>query len=125
MASKKKNKAAGGRKKASKKAGNGPSKTPLHARVTVNSSEGFTPLYANFAEASHSMYEFMITFGRIPTKVSPAQAATVRETGVLELEPEAQIMLPPNLVPALIRVLETEVAKYEEQHGTIDAKLPE
>jgi hypothetical protein len=110
--------------KAKKKTGNGqsPAGSTLTAKVQLIVSDEVASQYVNFAEVAHSTYEFIVLFARVPTKATPAQAATVRDTGILQVEPQAQMLLPPALVPGLIRALQTQLEKYEEQHGKVLTK---
>ena len=99
-------------------------KTPIAAeavtaQIVVNPSDDLSSIYANHAEVAHSFHEFTIFFGQLPTKASMAVVESVKTTGQIRIEPDAQVIVPPTLIPGLISALEAQLKKYEEKHGII------
>lgn len=91
------------------------SEVSVRARIEVRPSDDLPYIYANHAEVAQSAHEFVILFTKLPTKANPSQIAAVQETGVLSIEPEAQILLPPTIIDGLIKALETERDKHLAQ----------
>jgi hypothetical protein len=76
-------------------------------------------LYANFAEVSSAQHEFQIRFAQAPTKLDDEQLQQVQGGGFVRLEALVQILLPPTLIPGLIRALETTKQQHEALLGPI------
>jgi hypothetical protein len=74
--------------------------------------------YANYVETSFGTYECLLSFGRVPPKLNIAQTEEVK-SGTLKLEPLVQIIVPPTLIPGLIRALTTTKDGYEKMMGPI------
>ena len=71
--------------------------------------------YANFCEATHSPFDLALTF----CCLSGIQPEDVTETGdggdgVVYADPKTRIVLPFRIVPALIKMLETQMRAVEE-----------
>lgn len=95
---------------------------PQAAKVIVNATPSTPTYYANQAEVSHSMHEFVFAFNRVPTKLTEAMRSEVAKQGWLTIEPEAQVTIPPTLLRPLIKVLESQIQKYEASFGKILSK---
>jgi len=56
---------------------------------------------------------------RVPAKQSKLATAEMRQTGELLIEPDVQVLLPPTVVPGLIKALTLQLEKYEERFGPV------
>ena len=91
----------------------------VSVKIVTNSSEDAMTVYSNHAEVAHALHEFMIIFGRLPTKATPSQVVEAKERGVIQVEPDVQVLIPPTLVRGLIGALEAQLKKYEAEHGKL------
>jgi hypothetical protein len=89
---------------------------PVPIRVILE-SDG-EPLYANYAEVSSAQHEFQIAFALAPTKPNAEQLEQV-STGVVTLHTLVQILLPPTIIPGLIKALVTTKEQHEALLGPI------
>jgi hypothetical protein len=85
----------------------------------VDPTDEMAVYYANYAEASFAQHECLISFARVPTKMSIARSEEAK-TGTIKLEPLVQVIIPPTLVPGLIRALSTVKEGYERLIGPIN-----
>lgn len=107
-------------KKSTKKtAAKNASAEPTRVKVRVEHGSGAEILYANYVEVSHSAYEFMLSVVRVPTKFPSSLLAEARTTGEIVVEPQVNILLPPTLIPGLIRALESQRDLYERNFGKL------
>lgn len=90
--------------------------------ITLAVNDETATYYLNTAEVVQSYFEFSLLFGKVPAKFAPGQLEALGPAGGLELPATLQVLVPPLLIPGLIRALTTERQKYEEIHGM---KLPE
>ena len=97
-----------------------PKPTPIKIRVEPPTDLPFH--YANYIEVSHSQNEFALTVARIPTKFNSFRLKEFKEKGVLDVEPDLQIVIPITIIRSLIRALEIQVNLYEENFGKIDKR---
>ena len=100
-----------------------PQEEPITARVVVEEGDA-SPLYINFAEVSHSRHEFMMHCLQVPTKLTPTMREVILSSGELRLSPILTLLMPPTLLPGLIKALTLQMEKYEQQCGPI-RKTPE
>ena len=72
-------------------------------------------VYANFCEAMHSPFDLTLTFCSL-TGIQPEDLASteITEDAVVHAEPKARVTMPFRLVPALIKMLETQLRAVEE-----------
>lgn len=103
--------------KISKAAASEPERVPI--RVVVDPSDELAVYYANYAEASFAQHECLISFARVPTKMNVARTEEAKG-GTLKLEPLVQVMIPPTLLPGLIRALLITKDGYEKIMGPIN-----
>jgi hypothetical protein len=75
--------------------------------------------YVNHAEITSNPFEVTISFARFPSKFSPGASETIGTTGILEVEAELQVLIPPTLLPGLIRALTTQKATLDAMMGPI------
>jgi hypothetical protein len=88
--------------------------TPVKISLEYNGE----PLYANYAEVSSAQHEFQIGFALFPIKPTAEQIEQV-SGGIVKLDALVQILLPPTLIPGLIRALTTTKEQYEAMIGPI------
>src|SRR4051812_24873570 len=77
----------------------------LNLQVKVRHSLDTPFYYVNFVEVGHSTMEFALTVGRLPPRLDDASLELVRTTGVIELDPTLQLLVPPTVIPNLIQAL--------------------
>jgi hypothetical protein len=104
------------RKKATQSAANEPQS--ISVRVVLDAVDESAVYYANYAEASLGNHECLLSFARVPTKMNIARTEEAK-SGVLRLEPLVQIIVPPTLLPGLIRALTVTKDGYEKTIGSI------
>ena len=89
-----------------------PTPTMLSMRVVLEETEDVSLFYANYAEVTHSAHEFAIFGVQVPAKLSEEQNSRVKESGVLSLPAEFQIIVPPTMIPGLIEALQGQLKVY-------------
>lgn len=104
--------------KTSKKKIAGPQ--PNSAPVRILMSTGTPSFYVNFADITHSPHEFAISAARIPTKLTLRQIEEIKESGSLEVEAEVQLIIPPTMLPGLIKALQSRRKLFETDMGPIN-----
>lgn len=72
-------------------------------------------IYANFCEATHSPFDLTLTFCSL-TGIQPEDLTETTESGeaVVFANPKTRVTLPFRIVPALIKMLETQLSAIEE-----------
>lgn len=91
----------------------------LAVRPVVEATDSTIIEYVNFAEIAHSQHEFSILCVRVPTKPNAAAIGEAKKTGALELNATLQLLLPPTIIPGLIRALGIQKDAYEARFGPI------
>ncbi len=99
----------------------GPERQAL-VRVRIEPSPDGPIIYCNAVEIGHNQHEFSLFFARLPAKASREQMDAAEKTAVLELSPEAHILLPPTVIKPLIDALQSQLDTYNKERQTIDAK---
>lgn len=86
----------------------------IKARRDVSCPE----VYANFCEATHSPFDLTITFCSL-TGIQPEDLSHTDASGepVVHADPKTRITLPFRIVPALIKMLETQLSAVEQSEG--------
>src|SRR5262249_14192311 len=87
-------------------------------RVILDPIDESSVYYANYVEVSFASHDCLLSFVRVPTKLSTAQTEEAKG-GTLKLGPIVQVIVPPTLVPGLIRALTTTKDGYEKAIGPI------
>jgi hypothetical protein len=75
--------------------------------------------YVNHAEVTHTAHDFTLALARVPSRLPVAQISGPQSAAPLTLDAAVQLVVPPTLVPALIRVLSAQKEQYEKQFGEI------
>lgn len=91
-------------------------RVPVH--VIMDVPDDGTPYYANYAEATFGTHECLISFGTVPTKLS-AKKTEEAKSGSLHIDALVQVIIPPSLLPGLIRALITTKEGFEKSVGPI------
>lgn len=108
---------------AEKKPSNKTKKAPLSHGISIKivpDPKPDTPsYYINYAAVAHSQYEFLLSVLRIPDKLSPEQTQLAKKGGAVPIEPILQLIIPPRLIDGLIKALNIQKEKYEQENGPI------
>jgi hypothetical protein len=94
------------------------SDAPVINEVTVVVESNCNSVYANFAEVSAAQHEFQLSFALTPTK--PTSDPEQARTGTVRVQSLAQILLPPTIIPSLIKALIMTKERYEAVAGPIN-----
>lgn len=89
----------------------------IAVKIQVEPTSATPVFYANYAEIAHGQHDFVLSAVRVPAKFGSARQADIMKSGVLSLEPEAQVTFPPTLVRPLIEALEKQLMSYERTVG--------
>ena len=95
----------------------------VKARPVLDINESTANYCVNFAEVSYTVHEFSIQAVRMPTKLSDERLEAARKSGVAKFTAEVQLVLPPTLLPGLIRALTISKENYEKQFGVAIADV--
>jgi hypothetical protein len=90
----------------------------LRVRVVVEPGEGTPVFYINYAEVGHTANDFALLGARVPAKPTRDQIEQAKSSGVLPVEADVLLVIPPTVIPGLIRALSGQQAKYEEEVGS-------
>ena len=90
-------------------------------KITPIVSDATPFYYCNYASISHTPYELVMTFVKIPTPLTDIQQVGLQKDGHLALEASVQIAVSPKFLPELIVALNEQKRKYEERFGPIEA----
>jgi hypothetical protein len=92
------------------------SEPPANLGIRLEPLEGVPVYYVNFVEVGNSPQDFTLTCGRMPGKFTSAKIEEIKTIGAVVIEPEVQIIIPPAVVPGLIRALSVQKESYEETY---------
>jgi len=87
----------------------------LPVRIVVDPTEETPVYYANHAEVSLSPHEISVSFVRVPSKLSSSRTKDAQVSGSLTFEPTVQVVIPPTLLPGLIKAMTITKDQYEEK----------
>lgn len=93
------------------------------ASIVVHGQEDAPQYYCNHVEVSHNPHEFEIVCARVPTKISPENIDLVKKEGRIEVEALACVIIPPTLIPDIIRVFVAQKEKYESMYSELHRKI--
>lgn len=81
-------------------------------------SEGFDRVYANYMIVSHDEFGFVLTFcdTHFESYAKKEDLKKVNGEYVLEAPIVSQIIIPANLIPKIIKALETNYKKYYKEN---------
>ena len=80
---------------------------------------GVPSYYCNHIEITQTKHEFALTFGQLPTRFSPERLESVKSDGIVHVEPVLEVLIPPTVLPGLIKALESQKKHFETLHGAI------
>lgn len=106
---------------AQKKASKAADSKSVTMRIVLEAGDDTPTFYANYAEVAFSQHDCVVMVARAPAKLNSAMIEQAK-SGVLHLEPSAQIIVPHSLVPALIKAFATARDLYEKQIGPINVR---
>lgn len=95
---------------------------PTTLRIQVEAPSDLPFHYANYIGVSHSKNEFALSIARIPTLFNSARLKEIKDKGVLDIEPDLQIVIPTTVIRGLIRALEIQLGLYETNFGKIEKR---
>ena len=87
--------------------------------VNTETDQDTIVYYANYVEVAQSANEFALSVARMPTKITAEMMEQANEKGVISAHTEIQILLPPMLIPSLIKALNTQLEYHESHFGKI------
>lgn len=105
-------------KKASKKAKVIARGTPQQIRVSMDVPADVPTYFVNYAEVNFSPNEIVISATRVPARFEASKLREAAE-GVIVVQGEVQLVLPPSVAVALINALSLQKENYEKQFGAI------
>jgi hypothetical protein len=91
----------------------------ISVRIVLGTPDDLPVHYVNFLEVAHSLNEFGLFAVRTPVKFSSEQVEEARQTGQMRIDPELHLVLPPTVIPGLIRALTAQKDAYERKFGPI------
>ncbi|MCW5800442.1 MAG: DUF3467 domain-containing protein [Nitrospira sp.] len=110
------------RKSSPAKTTNEPSEKKVQIQLVP--SEGTPAYYCNYMDVTHSSYEFVLSFAKVPAKLRLDQLSAAENKGTLQIEPLVQVEVPPRLLPGIIKALTIQKEKFETQLGQIESEGP-
>ena len=108
------------RKKAQKRKADAPQEVSV--KVTPEVTENTASYYSNYVAATHSRYDFTLIFARLPSTftLKPEQHEIVKSGRPLPVEADLQVVVAPQLIPALVDTLIKQKERYESLFGSIE-----
>ena len=91
----------------------------LAVRVILEVGSDVPSYYINYADVAQSNHEFTLSVAKMPTRLGPQAVRTLQETGELHVETLLQLLIPPTLLPSLLKALTVQKDLYEKAHGPI------
>jgi hypothetical protein len=91
----------------------------LAARVTLEVGPDIPSYYVNYVDISQSSHEFTLSVAKVPTRLTSQTAQNLQATGELRAEALLQLIVPPTLLPSLIKALTLQKDLYEQINGPI------
>lgn len=108
---------------AEKKPGKKTKSKSLHNSISIKilpDPKPDTPAYyINYASVSHSQYDFLLSVLRTPSQLTHEQTELAKKGNPVLVEPILQLIIPPRLIDGLIKALNIQKEKYEQEHGPI------
>lgn len=92
---------------------------PVVVKVGLDLSADYPTYHANFADVAHAPYEFSLIFARLSPRMPAHVKEAAKASGVLPVAPEVHVVIPPEVVPGLIRALQQQQERFEAQFGSI------
>jgi hypothetical protein len=89
------------------------------ARVTLEVGSDVPSYYVNYVDVSQSTHEFTLSVAKIPTRLAAQTMQNLQTTGELRAEALLQLIIPPTLLPSLLKALTAQKELYEKTWGPI------
>ena len=89
-----------------------PKKEPSQVKVIPSLEPKLGRAYANYVQISHSQYDFTIRFGDGPPG---GDVARLRRGDTLTIPNIVEIVVVPDLIPGIIKALDTNYKKFLEK----------
>jgi hypothetical protein len=102
-------------KKRAAKSSNGTSPTSVQLRIMIDVPDGTPSYYSNWIEVSHTKWDFCLTAAKMPARQNQTKMDQIVETKTLTLDADVQIIIPPTLLPGLIRALTSQKKTFERE----------
>lgn len=91
----------------------------VQLQVVLDPTDDTPAYYINYADVTFGMHDFIMSFARLPTKLNSSQLEGLKAGTTMRFEPLLQVILPPTIIPGLIRALSTTKDGFEAQFGEI------
>ena len=95
----------------------------LALSIALEPTDDIPSYYINHIEISHTRHDFGLDCAHLPTTLSAKVIDEVKRSGVLSWEPLIRLIVPPTLIPGLIRALQAQQSKYEDRFGKIKDEI--
>jgi hypothetical protein len=83
----------------------------------VNLPEYLRPVYANYVNATFTPWDFRLTFAVLKSPLPGPELDAAREAGSVTPEAVADIIIPANLMAALLTLLQNNFNNYVSRYG--------
>lgn len=93
--------------------------TPVNVPVVLTVSEDTSVIYVSIMDVSHTIHDFSIAAARGPVRITAEQYGEISASGSLPIEALMQLIIPPTVIPNLIRSLIAQKELYETNFGPI------
>ena len=94
-----------------------PKEKPLTIKIIPSLEPKLGRVYSNYVQVSHSQYDFTIRFGDAPP---PGDVVRLRRGDTITIPNIVEIVVVPDLIPAIIKALDTNYNKFLEQFKGTD-----
>lgn len=111
-------KKAAAAKRATGSNGSAPTKE-VTLKVEMSPPEDVPSYYSNHVQIARTKHEFSLSFGHLPARFSNEKLTEMTKSGVLQIKPDVEIILPPTVIPGLISALTAQKDMFEKEHGPI------
>jgi hypothetical protein len=91
----------------------------LAARVILEVGADVPSYYVNYVDIAQSAHEFTLSVAKVPTRLAAQAMQNLQATGELRAEALLQLIVPPTLLPSLIKALVLQKDLYEQINGPI------
>ncbi len=93
-----------------------PNDAPIQVNPVIVVPPDLPFYYVNHIEVNMSPFEFAITCGRMPAKLSNEQIESAENNHKVYIEPTVQLLIPAQLIDGLIKVLQTQKEVYDDTY---------
>ncbi len=99
-----------------------PSFTPnqkIEVRVSLRVTDDTPSYYVNHLEVSQTQHEFTFSVGKIPSRFSAEKQSEIAGSHVMEIDAMLQLMIPPTLLPGIIKAMQIQLELFEKANGKV------